>query len=99
MVVIPSGWGARQLEAAYKLPVSRRSHQTVAVSIAFDTPRLEQFLAVYRKHFGAAAVHHRQRMLPQGQPARPGPPAAVGGKADIVRVTRTDSVEVKAWAA
>jgi hypothetical protein len=48
----PAGWGARQLEAAYRLPVSQRSHQTVAVSIAFHTPHLARFLAVYRRQFG-----------------------------------------------
>jgi hypothetical protein len=48
----PRGWGARQLEQAYKLPVNRRSHATVAVSIAFDTPNLARYLSVYRKHFG-----------------------------------------------
>ncbi len=50
--VAPAGWGAKALEAAYKLPVDRRTHQTVAVSIAFDTPRLERYLAIYRKQFG-----------------------------------------------
>jgi hypothetical protein len=32
--------------------VARSSHQTVAVSIAFDTPKLARYLAVYRKHYG-----------------------------------------------
>ncbi|HEX6858079.1 MAG TPA: hypothetical protein VF204_22530, partial [Streptosporangiaceae bacterium] len=36
----PRGWGARALEAAYRLPVSRNSHQTVAVSIPFRIPHL-----------------------------------------------------------
>jgi subtilase family serine protease len=48
----PQGWGAKSLESAYKLPVSRDSHQTVAVSIAFDTPKLAQFLSTYRKQYG-----------------------------------------------
>ena len=52
MAARPKGWGARQLERAYKLPVNRRSHATVAVSIAFDTPNLAGYLAVYRKQFG-----------------------------------------------
>ena len=46
----PRGWTPRQLERAYNLPVDRRSHQLVAVSIAYDTPRLAQYLAVYRQH-------------------------------------------------
>src|SRR5271165_1446670 len=41
----PVGLTPRQLEAAYLLPVSRRSHQTVAVSIAYDTPKLAHYLA------------------------------------------------------
>jgi hypothetical protein len=48
----PAGWGPAALRSAYKLPFNRNSHQTVAVSIAFDTPRLEQYLAVYRRHYG-----------------------------------------------
>jgi hypothetical protein len=48
----PKGWGPRALEAAYNLPVARSSDQTVAVSIAFDTPKLGQYLAFYRKHYG-----------------------------------------------
>jgi subtilase family serine protease len=55
LVARPKGWGARQLESAYKLPVTRNSHQTVAVSIAFDTPQLAQYLAIYRKQFGLPA--------------------------------------------
>jgi hypothetical protein len=47
----PTGWSPQAIESAYKLPVSRKPHQTVAVSIAFDTPRLGQDLAVYRKHY------------------------------------------------
>jgi hypothetical protein len=49
--VSPAGLTPRQLQSAYRLPASRRSRQTVAVSIAFDTPRLAQFLAAYRSHF------------------------------------------------
>lgn len=47
----PKGWSPRALQAAYNLPVVRSSDQTVAVSIAFDTPKLEQYLAVYRTHY------------------------------------------------
>ena len=45
----PKGWGAKELESAYKLPVSRHPHQTVAVTIAYHTPHLAHYLAVYRK--------------------------------------------------
>lgn len=48
----PSGWSARALERAYRLPVSRHSHQTIAVSIAYRTPKLAQYLKVYREHYG-----------------------------------------------
>ena len=48
----PHGWGARALEAAYRLPVSRHSHQTVAVSIPFRIPHLARDLSTYRKHYG-----------------------------------------------
>jgi subtilase family serine protease len=48
----PKGWSPKAIEAAYKLPVSQDSHQTVAVSIAFDTPKLAQYLAAYRQHYG-----------------------------------------------
>ena len=49
------GWGARQLESAYKLPVNRNAHQTVAVTIAYHTPHLAHYLAVYRKEYGLPA--------------------------------------------
>ena len=48
----PKGWGPQSLVAAYKLPSEASSDQTVAISIAFDTPKLEQYLAMYRKHYG-----------------------------------------------
>jgi hypothetical protein len=47
----PVGWGPRAIESAYRLPVGRGSHPTVAVSIAFDTSHLGRYLAVYRKHY------------------------------------------------
>jgi hypothetical protein len=51
----PKGWGARAIELAYQLPVSRISHQTVAVSVAFNTPHLARYLAVYRNEYGLPA--------------------------------------------
>jgi subtilase family serine protease len=48
----PRGLTPKEIESAYRLPVNRRSHQTVAVSIAYDTPHLGQYLGVYRKYFG-----------------------------------------------
>jgi hypothetical protein len=48
----PKGWGAKALERAYRLPVWRNEHQTIAVSIAGNTPHLAQYLKVYREHYG-----------------------------------------------
>lgn len=53
--VTPAGWGATALESAYKLPVSRKTHQTVAVVDAFSTPHLATDLGVYRKQYGLPA--------------------------------------------
>jgi hypothetical protein len=51
----PSGWGATDIESAYKLPVTREPHQTVAVVDAYSTPALAANLAVYRKQYGLPA--------------------------------------------
>jgi hypothetical protein len=51
----PKGWGAKDIEAAYKLPVSHDPHQTVAVVDAESTPHLASDLAFYRKHYGLPA--------------------------------------------
>jgi subtilase family serine protease len=48
----PVGLTPRELEQAYRLPVSRASDQTVAVSIAYNTPHLAAYLAKYRQYFG-----------------------------------------------
>lgn len=70
----PTGWGARQIEAAYRLPVGRVSHQVVAVSIAFDAPNLARDLAVYRSHFGLPACTRASGCLRiVNQHGKPGP--------------------------
>jgi subtilase family serine protease len=82
----PKGWGARQLEQAYKLPVNRRSHATVAVSIAFDTPKLARYLAVYRKHFGlppCTAASGCFRKVNQKGKASPLPPSGARSGWDL----------------
>jgi subtilase family serine protease len=82
----PRGLSPRQLERAYKLPVNRRSHQTVAVSIAFDTPRLARYLAVYRKHYGlppCTAASGCFRKVNQNGKASPLPPSGVGTGWDL----------------
>ncbi len=86
MAARPKGWGARQLERAYKLPVNRRSHATVAVSIAFDTPNLAGYLAVYRKQFGLPPCTVRSgcfRKVNQKGKARPLPMSGVRSGWDL----------------
>jgi hypothetical protein len=48
----PKGWSPQDLEAAYRLPVSRGSGQTVALSEAYSTPHLAADLARYRRQYG-----------------------------------------------
>lgn len=42
------GWRAADIAAAYRLPVWRDPHQTIGITIAYDTPTLERDLATYR---------------------------------------------------
>jgi subtilase family serine protease len=78
----PTGWGARSIEAAYKLPVARGSGQTVAIVDAFSTPHLAADLAVYRDHYGLppcqAATGCLRIVNQQGRPS-PLPPAQPQG--------------------
>ena len=48
----PVGLTPKEIKQAYRLPVGRLSDQTVAVSIAFNTPHLAEYLAKYRQTFG-----------------------------------------------
>jgi len=48
----PQGWNAKDIESAYKLPVTKGQGQTVALVDAFSTPHLASDLATYRKQFG-----------------------------------------------
>ncbi len=48
---MPQGWGATDIEQAYKLPVQRRPGATVAVVDAYSTPHLAADLAAYRAHY------------------------------------------------
>jgi Subtilase family len=48
----PVGLTPKEIEQAYRLPVGRLSDQTVAVSIAYNTPHLAEYLAKYRQTFG-----------------------------------------------
>ena len=73
----PKGWGARDLESAYKLPVGRHPHQTVAVTIAYNTPHLRSLPGRLPQAVRSAGLHVRRGMLPRGQPERPHVPVAV----------------------
>lgn len=53
--VTPSGYGPADLQAAYALTSGGSSSQTVAIVDAFDDPRAESDLAVYRSQFGLPA--------------------------------------------
>jgi subtilase family serine protease len=82
----PHGWGARALEAAYRLPVHLDSHQTVAVSIAYNTPKLGRYLSFYRKYFGlppCTAASGCFRQVNQFGKASPLPVSGVGSGWDL----------------
>jgi subtilase family serine protease len=49
---IPKGWGAKSIESAYKLPVTRGAGQTVAIVDAYSTPHLASDMSFYRKEYG-----------------------------------------------
>jgi hypothetical protein len=51
---LPAGYGPADLRSAYKLPATT-STKTVAVILAFDYPKAEADLAVYRQTFGLPA--------------------------------------------
>lgn len=48
----PAGLGARAIESAYRLPISKNPHQTIAVVDAFSAPNLASYLNTYRKEYG-----------------------------------------------
>jgi hypothetical protein len=76
----PQGLSPQDIESAYKLPVSRNSHQTVALVEAFNTPALDPNLAVYRSHYGLPACRTATgclRIVNQNGTARPLPPSGV----------------------
>jgi hypothetical protein len=82
----PKGWGPKALERAYRLPVNRISHQTVAVSIAFHTPKLARYLKIYREHFGlppCGTADGCLRIVNQNGRARPLAPSGLGSGWDL----------------
>jgi len=48
----PRGHGANDIQAAYRLPVTQGSGQTIAIVDAFNDPSAASDLAVYRKTYG-----------------------------------------------
>jgi hypothetical protein len=82
----PVGWGAKTLEQAYRLPVNRQSHETVAVSIAFFTPKLGQYLRTYRAHYGLPACGQPSgclRIVNQNGKTKPLPQSGLGSGWDL----------------
>jgi subtilase family protein len=82
----PAGWGARTLERAYRLPVSRNSRQTIAVSIAGRTPKLARYLKIYREHYGlppCGTASGCLRIVNQHGKAKPPAPNATGSGWDL----------------
>ena len=82
----PAGWGANDIQAAYKLPVTRQTHQTVAVVEAYSTPALAANLAVYRKQYGLPACTTASgclRIVNQNGQAAPLPASGVGSGWDV----------------
>ncbi len=78
---LPAGLGPADLQGAYKLPSSTAgAGQTVAIVDAYDDPNAESDLAIVPVAVRAAAVHDRERLLPQGQPERRGIAAADRGR-------------------
>ncbi len=82
----PKGLAPKGIEAAYRLPVNRDSHQTVAVSIAYNTPKLADYLATYRKYFGLPPCTVSSgcfRVVNQHGKASPLPISGVGSGWDL----------------
>ncbi|MFI5615170.1 S8 family serine peptidase [Amycolatopsis sp. NPDC051903] len=48
----PEGWGATDLGQAYRLPADAGPGDLVAISVAYDSPALQQDLAAYRAQYG-----------------------------------------------
>lgn len=92
---VPPGWGAKQIEAAYKLPVARNPHQTVAVVEAYDNTDLASYLATYRKQYGLPACTTAGGCLrvvnQHGKPA-PLPESALGTGWDVESTLDVDMV-------
>jgi hypothetical protein len=91
----PAGWGPRAVEQAYKLPIGRDSHATVAVVEAYDTPKLQTYLNVYRKQYGlrpCTVGNGCFRKVGQGGSARHLPASGVQSGWDVEATLDVDMV-------
>jgi subtilase family serine protease len=91
----PSGWGAKDIAAAYKLPVTRGSGQTVALVEAYDTPDLAEYLDAYRAEYGLPACGADNgcfRQVNQAGKTSPLPSSAVGTGWDMEATLDADMV-------
>jgi subtilase family serine protease len=91
----PSGWGAKDIDAAYKLPVTKGSGQTVALVEAYDTPDLAEYLDTYRAEYGLPAcntVNGCFRKVNQAGMASSLPSSAVGTGWDLEATLDVDMV-------
>src|SRR5262249_21431588 len=78
----PKGLSAAAIRSAYRLRSRGSQDQTVAVSIAFHTPRLARYLAHYRNQFGLPACTVASgcfRQVNQHGGTRPAPPGVGTG--------------------
>ncbi len=86
IAVKPSGLSPKQVQGAYRLPASRQSHQTVAISIAYNTPHLASYLAYYRSYYGlppCTTASSCLRIVNQHGQASPLPPSGAGSGWDL----------------
>jgi len=91
----PAGWGATDIEAAYKLPVARNPHQTVAVVEAYDTPDLASYMATYRAQYGLPACTAASgcfRVVNEDGEAAPLPASGTGSGWDVEATLDVDMV-------
>jgi len=79
----PAGWGATDIEAAYKLPVTAGAGQTVAIVEAYDTPSLASYQDEYRAQYRLPACTGCFRKVNQAGAASPLPRSAVGTGWDL----------------
>ncbi|WP_328535589.1 carboxypeptidase regulatory-like domain-containing protein [Streptomyces sp. NBC_00344] len=84
---VPNGYGPTDLHSAYHLPAGRQgSGRTVAVVDAYDNPKAESDLAVYRAQYGLPACTTDNgcfRKVNQEGAASPLPPVDSGWAAEI----------------